>query len=79
MCLHTYQYRFKSFGNLYWQVYFELNGVTREVRVFDRRAEIAANQSGTSGVKRTVRADKSNLGHGTNKIQIMNLIAMQNA
>mmetsp|Transcript_33331 Transcript_33331/g.39165 ORF Transcript_33331/g.39165 Transcript_33331/m.39165 type:complete len:1200 (+) Transcript_33331:86-3685(+) len=42
-------------------VVFELNGVTREVRVLDRN-EI--NKSGSnSGIVRTIRADKSNPGH----------------
>jgi len=44
-------------------VFFELNGVSREVRVFDRRAEAAAKQGGGGGPKRTLRADKSNSGH----------------
>ena len=50
---------------LYRQVYLELNGVTRVVRVYDRHAENAANQGRSSGIKRTLRADKSNSGHGT--------------
>ena len=49
-----------------FQVFFELNGVSREVRVFDRKADAAAKQGGGGGgAKRTRRADKSNSGHGT--------------
>jgi len=45
------------------QVYFELNGVSREVRVFDRRESEKASRGGKAIHRRPV-ADKANPGHG---------------
>jgi len=48
-------------------VYFELNGVSREVRVFDRIEAEKATGGGTA-IRRKPVADKSNAGHGRHAI-----------